>query len=106
MKELKRVWMHVVLLALAAAFAYVQAQPKDAGDKPLQPGELDLWKAKPEEVKKITFEDDQKKVTLERQTDKTGAWYAGKVEPVEQKDDKGAGGGGGGPHENPHKAPP
>jgi hypothetical protein len=107
-KELKRIWMHVLLLGIAAALAYVQSQPKDANDKPLQPGELELWKAKPDEVKKIAFEDDQKKVTLERQSDKAGAWYAGKVEPVEAKKDAGAGGGGGGPHahDNPHKPPP
>ncbi len=105
MKELKRTWIHAALLALAAIVAYVQAQPKDVNDKPLQPGEIELWKAKPDDVAKIVFEDDQKKVVLEKKSDKGGAWYVGKVEPVPPKKDEGAGGGGGGHADNPHELP-
>lgn len=83
MKELKRTWIHLALLLVAAVLAYVQSRPKDAADKPLAPGELELWKAKPEDVSRIAFEDDKKRVVLEKQSDKVGLWYLGKVEPLE-----------------------
>ena len=82
MKELKRTWIHLVLLVVSAFVAYAAAQPKDVNDKPLQAGELELWKAKPEDVTTISFEDDKRRVSLERRSDKTGGWYFGKVEPL------------------------
>jgi hypothetical protein len=85
MKELKRIWVHALLLAMAAAVAYVKAQPKDPSDVPLQPGEVEIWKASADAVTAVVFEDDKKKVQLERKSDATGAWYAGKVDPVEKK---------------------
>lgn len=81
MKELRRCWLHVVLLAVAAVFAYVQARPKDASSEPLQPGEVELWRGKPDDVTKVVVEDDRQVVTLERRSDAHGAWYAGLVEP-------------------------
>lgn len=83
MKELKRTWIHLVLLFVAAALAYVESRPKDAADKPLAPGELELWKGKPEDVSRVVFEDDKKRVVLEKQSDKVGLWFLGKVEPLE-----------------------
>jgi hypothetical protein len=82
-KELKRTWIHLALLFVAAVLAYVESRPKDAADKPLAPGELEVWKGKPEDVSRIAFEDDKKRVILEKQSDKVGLWYLGKVEPLE-----------------------
>lgn len=83
MKELKRTWIHLFLLVVAATVAYLYAQPKDPSDAPLAPGELELWQAKAEAVTRIAFDDDKRRVVLERAEDKHGAYYRGKVEPLQ-----------------------
>lgn len=98
MKEIKRIWIHLVLLALGAAAAYVTSRPKDATDQPLQAGEVDVWKGRAEDVSRIAFEDDKRRVTLERRSDAAGPWFLGHVEPLDGgKAEAGA--------DNPHATP-
>lgn len=91
MKELRRSAIHLALLALAALVAYASSRPKDAADKPLAPGEIELWRGKVEDVTAVSYEDERKKITLEKKSDAAGIWYLGRVEPKaaaepEQKD--------------------
>jgi len=87
MKELRRLWLHVLLLVVAAAFAYVKSRPDDGTSAPPKPGEVDLWRGKPDDVSKVVFEDDRKVVTIERQKDGAGTWYRGSVAPKEVKEE-------------------
>ena len=83
MKELRRLWLHVLLLVVAAAFAYVKSRPDDGSLAPPKPGEVDLWQGKADDVAKVVFDDDRKTVTIERQKDAAGIWYRGTVKPKE-----------------------
>jgi len=85
MKEIRRLWLHLALLVLAAAVAYVYVRPTDEADRPLEPGEVELWGGSPKDIKRITYEGERQTVTLEQVSDDHGEWYRGKVEPVEEK---------------------
>jgi len=82
MNELRRLAIHLVLLIAAAGFAYTQSLPDDPLDAPLEPGEVDLWGGKPEDVARVEYRDDRQRVVVERKQDDAGAYYTGKVEPA------------------------
>ncbi|MCA9618243.1 MAG: DUF4340 domain-containing protein [Myxococcales bacterium] len=104
MKELRRLALHIVLLVVAATAAFVKSRPEDASDRPLAPGEVELWSGSSDRVEKVIYEGKTKVVTLERQSDAAGVWFKGHVEPApEQPEAPGAGGGDGGA---PPKPPP
>jgi len=94
MKELRRLAIHIVLLVVAATAAFVESRPQDEADRPLEPGEVELWGGSPEQVARVSFSGKRKVVTLERQKDEAGAWYKGHVEPpaepAEEDPDAGA----------------
>ncbi|MEM1029756.1 MAG: DUF4340 domain-containing protein [Myxococcota bacterium] len=83
MNALRRLLVHIVLLFAAAGFAYVQSRPDDPLDVPLKPGEVDLWGGKPEDVTRVELTDERQVVTVERKTDDTGDYFAGRVAPVD-----------------------
>ncbi len=85
MKEIRRLWLHLALLLIAAVVAYVYVRPTDEADRPLEPGEVELWGGSPKDIKRITYEGKRKTVTLEQVIDDNGPWYRGKVEPVEEE---------------------
>ncbi|MBW2459182.1 MAG: DUF4340 domain-containing protein [Deltaproteobacteria bacterium] len=85
MKEIRRLWLHLALLLTAAVVAYVYARPSDEADRPLEPGEVELWGGSPKDITRITYEAKRQTVTLEQATDDHGSWFRGKVEPVEEK---------------------
>jgi len=82
MNEMRRLVVHLVLLVAAAGFAYVQSRPDDPLDVPLQPGEVDIWGGKPEDVSRVEYSDDRQVVVVERKEDDAGAYYAGRVKPA------------------------
>ena len=91
MKELRRLTLHIVLLLVAATAAFVKSRPEDEADRPLEPGEVELWSGTAEQVARVSFSGKRKIVTLERQKDDSGAWFKGRVEPpaepAEEEDD-------------------
>ena len=96
MKELRRLTLHIVLLLVAATAAFVKSRPEDEADRPLEPGEVELWSGSAEQVARVSFSGKRKVVTLERQSDDGGTWYKGRVEPPaepaeEEEDDPDAG---------------
>ena len=82
MKELRKLALHIVLLVVAAGLAYAKSRPEDESARPLEPGEVELWGGKPEDVKRVSFSGKKKTVTLESAKDATGSWYKGQVEPA------------------------
>jgi hypothetical protein len=89
MKELRKLGIHGLLLLVACLAAFVKSRPEDEQSRPLEPGEVELWSAEPEDVARVEYTAKRKKVALERQKDQAGLYYLGKVEPVEEppKDD-------------------
>ncbi len=91
MKQLKRLAVHIVLLLIAAGWAFVESDPSKDDAKPLEPGEVQLWKGKPEQVSLVRYVAKRKIVTLEQKKDAEGAYFLGKIEPVvEAKADEAA----------------
>jgi hypothetical protein len=80
-KELRRLWLHVVLLLAAAVFAYVKSRPKTE-EVPIAPGSVELWAGNIDEVTEVKFRDERRTVTLRTRKDDTGRWYLGSVEPA------------------------
>ncbi len=87
MKEIRRLWLHLLLLLIAVVAAYWQSRPSDEAARPLEPGEVELWGGSPKDIKRVSYETKRQVVTLEQQQDDQGHWYRGKIEPVEEKPD-------------------
>jgi Domain of unknown function (DUF4340) len=81
MKELRRLTLHILLLVVAATAAFVKSRPQDEANRPLEPGEVELWGGNADSVSRVTFSGKRKVVTLERQKDDV-TWYKGHVEPA------------------------
>ena len=81
MKELRRLTLHIVLLLVAATAAFVKSRPEDEADRPLEPGEVELWSGSADDVARVSFSGKRKVVSLERQKDEAGVWFKGRVEP-------------------------
>lgn len=88
MKELRRLTLHIVLLIVAATAAFVKSRPEDEADRPLEPGEVELWGGSPEELARVRYEGDRKIVRLDKKKDDSGVWYEGHVEPAADQPDE------------------
>ena len=55
MKELRRLTLHIVLLLVAATAAFVKSRPEDEADRPLEPGEVELWSGSAEQVARVSL---------------------------------------------------
>jgi len=88
MRELKRLWLHLVLLVVASGFALYQARPKEGYERPLKPGEVMVWGGKPDQVTRVSYSTDRQIVSLQREKDAEGAWYRGRLEPAPEKPDE------------------
>jgi hypothetical protein len=81
-KELRRLTLHIVLLIVAATAAFVKSRPEDEADRPLEPGEVELWGGSAEDLARVSYENERKVVRLEKKKDDHGVWYEGHVEPA------------------------
>jgi hypothetical protein len=79
MTVVKGLIVHVALLGAASALA-VHVWTRD--EKPrLEKGEqVEVWGGKPDDIKEIAFESDQRRVRLEARKDSRGRWYVGSVD--------------------------
>jgi fructose-specific component phosphotransferase system IIB-like protein len=82
MKQLKRLALHIVLLVAAAGWAFVESDPAKNENKPLLPGEAQLWKGKASQVSFVSYTAKRKVITLEQKKDAEGAYFLGKVAPA------------------------
>ncbi|MBW2528499.1 MAG: DUF4340 domain-containing protein [Deltaproteobacteria bacterium] len=85
MKELRRLWLHVLLLAVAGALAFVQSRPDEERKRPLEPGEVELWGGSADDITRLVYTGDRKVVTLTAEKDEAGRWYRGSVQPAPEK---------------------
>lgn len=67
--------IHLGILAISVVFAFVMWTREDS--RAVDLGDFTVWEGKPDDVTKITFEYDNKKVVLEAHSDERGRWFTG-----------------------------
>jgi len=80
-KEMRRLWPHLLLLAVAATAAFVESRPEKER-RPLLPGEVELWGGEPEDLTKVVYQTKRQTVVLRSREDDHGRWYEGRIEPA------------------------
>lgn len=85
--ELRRLWIHVLLLLVAGTLAFVKSRPDEQEKRPLEPGEVELWGGSPKSITRMIWAGDRKIVTLDARDDDQGRWYFGTVEPAPEKEE-------------------
>lgn len=72
---IKSLSVHLGLLLVSIGFAFVMWTRDDS--RAVDLGDFTVWGGSPEDVSKVTFEYDDKKVVLEAHSDERGRWYTG-----------------------------
>lgn len=95
MKEVRRLGVHLLLLIVAAVAAWVESRPEDAADRPLKPGEVQMWGGSWTDVTRLAYETKRQVVSLEQKKDDVGSYFIGSVtagpgEPEPEATDAGA----------------
>lgn len=88
MRELRRLWPHLILLLAAAAFAFAMSRPEDEKSRPMEPGEVELWGGNVDDITRITYQGKRKLVSLEARKDDHGRWYYGQVDPAPEQEEE------------------
>lgn len=85
MKELRRFWLHVLLLLVAGTLAFVQSRPDEDRKRPLEPGEVELWGGSADSITRVVYSGERKIVTLAAEEDEEGRWFRGSVQPAPEE---------------------
>jgi hypothetical protein len=72
---IKSLSVHLGLLLVSIGFAFTMWTRDDS--RAVDLGDFTVWGGSPEDVTKVTFEYDDKKVVLEAHSDERGRWYTG-----------------------------
>jgi hypothetical protein len=85
MRELRRLWPHLLLLLIAGTLAFVQSRPDEDKKRPLEAGEVELWGGSTDSITRLVYSGERKIVSLTAEKDDEGRWYRGSVQPAPKK---------------------
>jgi hypothetical protein len=76
---MKNIFLHLGVLGVAGALA-AHVWTKDEKPSTERGEQVEVWGGKPDAIKGISFESNERKVRIEPRKDKRGRWYVGHVE--------------------------